>query len=58
VSTPLDWDELTADLHPSLFTIRTLPERLSARGDLFRPVLEDRQDLMPAIAALQEWIAR
>lgn len=56
VSTPLDWDELTNDLHPSLFTIRTLPERLSTRGDLFRPVLEDPQDLMPAIAKLQEWI--
>ncbi|MEM7203419.1 MAG: non-homologous end-joining DNA ligase [Planctomycetota bacterium] len=54
VSTPLDWDELTGDLHPSLFTIHTVPARLAQRGDLARPLLEDRQDLMPAIAALQD----
>ena len=54
VSTPLDWDELTADLTPALFTIRTVPERLAARGEMFRAVLEDRQDLVPAIAALEE----
>ena len=33
-----------------------LKVRASQRGDLFRPVLEDRQDLMPAIAALQDWV--
>ena len=53
VSTPLDWDELSFDLHPSQFSIHTVPPRLGERGDLFRPLLEDRQDLMPAIAALQ-----
>lgn len=56
ISMPLDWDELTGDLHPSQFTIATGPPRLADRGDLFRPVLEDRQDLMPAIAALQDWL--
>jgi len=53
VSTPLDWSELAEDLHPSQFTIQTLPPRLDARGDLFAPLLEDLQDLMPAIEALQ-----
>jgi bifunctional non-homologous end joining protein LigD len=35
VSTPLDWDELTDTLTPGMFTIKTLPERLAKRGDLW-----------------------
>ncbi len=35
VSTPLEWSELTDDLEPSAFTIRTFPRRLAARGDLW-----------------------
>ncbi len=58
VSTPLEWDELAEDLHPSQFTIQTVPPRLDARGDLFAPLLEDRQDLMPAIEALQDMMQR
>ncbi len=55
VSTPLAWDELEDDdLHPSKFTIHTLPPRLQVRGDLFRAALGDPQDLMPAIDALQQ----
>jgi bifunctional non-homologous end joining protein LigD len=53
VSTPLAWDELEDDLRPARFTIQTVPTRLEERGDLFRPLLEDRQDLLPAIEALQ-----
>ena len=36
------------------FTLTTMPARLEKLGDLFRPALEDRQDLMGAIAALQK----
>ena len=36
VSAPLDWDELTTDLTPAKFTIRTMLPRLEERGDLFR----------------------
>lgn len=55
VSMPLDWDELEDDeLSPQRFTIHTAPPRVAVRGDLFRAALEDRQDLMPAIAALQD----
>lgn len=52
VSTPLDWDEVDDSLHPSRFTIRTAPPRFAERGDLFGGVLQDRQDLRPAIAEL------
>jgi bifunctional non-homologous end joining protein LigD len=55
VSMPLSWDELEDDeLSPHRFTIHTAPPRVAAHGDLFRAALEDRQDLMPAIAALQD----
>jgi bifunctional non-homologous end joining protein LigD len=53
VSTPLAWDELEGDLHPSHFTIQNVPERIERLGDIFRPVLAAPQDLAPAIAALQ-----
>ena len=54
VSTPLDWDELTKELHPEQFTFETVTPRLDRLGDLFRGTLEDRQDLLPAIEALRE----
>lgn len=54
VSTPLDWDELDADLHPGRFTIASLPERLDRLGDLFAGTLHDRQPLLPAIRKFQE----
>ncbi len=53
VSTPLHWDELSSDLALSDWTLLTVPDRVAQHGDLFRPLLEDRQDLMPAIEALQ-----
>jgi bifunctional non-homologous end joining protein LigD len=35
VSTPLTWDEINADLDPTVFTIDTLPARMRERGDLW-----------------------
>jgi bifunctional non-homologous end joining protein LigD len=54
VSTPLDWDELDSELHPSMFTIETVLPRIQRLGDLFRGTLTDKQDLLPAIEALQK----
>ncbi|MGE3171278.1 MAG: non-homologous end-joining DNA ligase [Planctomycetota bacterium] len=55
VSAPLSWDELEDDdLSPLRFTLQTMPARLQERGDLFRRALDDPQDLLPAIEALQQ----
>jgi bifunctional non-homologous end joining protein LigD len=45
VSTPVTWDEVTNDLDPTRFTIRTVIERVSARGDLFEGALRGKQRL-------------
>jgi bifunctional non-homologous end joining protein LigD len=48
VSAPIDWAELDdPSLRPDGFTIRTLPQRLAARGDLFSDVLQRHQHLPP-----------
>ena len=39
VSTPLKWQEVKKGLDPARFTIKTLPRRLAAVGDLWQPVL-------------------
>lgn len=51
VSIPVTWDEIAADQVPQV-SIRTLFERLTRVGDLFRPLLEVQQDLRPATRAL------
>jgi bifunctional non-homologous end joining protein LigD len=45
VSTPLRWDEVKSGLRPEHFTIENFAERIAKVGDLWRPVLEDRQGL-------------
>ena len=57
VSAPLEWDELSGDIHPSQFTIQTLPARLERLGDPFMGALTDRQHLLPAIEAIQDLIS-
>lgn len=39
VSTPLEWSELTPKLDPKDFTIKNILQRLSKKGDLWKPVL-------------------
>ena len=56
VSAPLQWDELSADIHPSQFTIQTLTNRLQRLGDPFLGALTDRQHLLPAIESLQNLV--
>ncbi len=45
VSTPIEWSELTDDLDPTSFTIRTVPARVRKSGDLLAGVLRSKQRL-------------
>lgn len=45
VSAPLDWTEVRKGLHPSAFTIKTMPARVAKKGDIFKPVLGRGVDL-------------
>ncbi len=43
VATPIDWGELTADLKPAQFTIKTVPARLKTVDDPWADYFESRQ---------------
>lgn len=51
VSAPLDWDEVNR-IKPSDFTIKTILPRIQKVGELFAPVLNDRQPLDTAFSQL------
>lgn len=51
VSAPLNWDEVS-NVKPSDFTIKTILPRLQKLGELFAPVLTDRQSLETAFSQL------
>lgn len=53
VSTPLHWHEIKTGLHPEQFTIKNMPERLAAMGDIFKPVLGKGIDLPACMQALE-----
>lgn len=52
VSCPLTWDEV-ATARPEQFTVRTMPQRVAQRGDLFAPVLHGSQCLRDAEPLLE-----
>jgi bifunctional non-homologous end joining protein LigD len=52
VSTPLRWDEVKAGLDPADFTTDVVLRRVAKDGDLFSGVLEGRQSLAKALAAV------
>lgn len=52
VSTPLHWEEVAAGFDPTRLTIGAVAARVAADGDLFAPVITDRQDLGAAVARL------
>ena len=46
VATPLTWKEVEdMQIHPSDFTIKNIPERIRKNGDLFKEVLNLKQEL-------------
>ena len=54
VSTPLKWEEFNKPLDPRDYTIVTVFKRIEKFGDLFAPVLADRQDLSGFLKALRK----
>lgn len=52
ISTPLQWEELKSGLHPSEFTIKTIPKRLQKIGDLFQGVLGKGVDIIKSLDRL------
>lgn len=45
VSTPVTWQEIARGFEIRDFTIKTVPPRLAKKGDLWREMLKDRQQL-------------
>jgi bifunctional non-homologous end joining protein LigD len=58
VATPLEWRELTPQLHPSQFHIRNALDRFARTGDLFARVLTLNQRLEAAMEQLSRIIAK
>ncbi|HET9217004.1 MAG TPA: DNA ligase D [Terriglobia bacterium] len=54
VSTPLKWEEFGKPLDPRDYTIFNVFKRIEKFGDLFAPVLTDRQDISGFLKALRK----
>jgi bifunctional non-homologous end joining protein LigD len=58
VSTPLSWDEVEPALDPRAFTLRSVPDRVAARGDPMAPLLTARPDVAAAVTRLAALLGR
>lgn len=54
VSTPLDWNEVNSHLDVDQFTIKTVPQRLKKIGDIFTPILKEKNNLKSALARISK----
>ena len=53
ISTPLYWDEVNSKLRPDQFNLRTLEQRITKVGDLFAPVIKERQKIDKVLEELK-----
>jgi bifunctional non-homologous end joining protein LigD len=58
VSAPLKWTELRRGFDPGKFTMRTMPKRLDAVGDLWKPILGAGLDLPACLNRLAALLKR
>ena len=54
ISTPLEWKEVKARLHPSMFTIKNIEKRVKAKGDLFKGILGKGVNIPAAIKRIEK----
>ncbi len=54
VSAPIEWDELRSGLQISDFNLKNMPERVRAKGDIFKGVLETKIDMEAALLRINE----
>jgi bifunctional non-homologous end joining protein LigD len=58
VSAPCTWDEVErGTVEPQSFTVRTLPQRLSDTGDLWKDMLKRRRSLQRPLERLQKLLS-
>ncbi len=58
VSAPLDWKEVErARVTTQDFDIKNMPRRIARQGDLFQPVLNQKQSLSEALERIKELLA-
>jgi bifunctional non-homologous end joining protein LigD len=56
VSTPLHWDEVHLALRPDRYTMFTVPELLTERGDPLAGWLDAGPDLVSVLGKLERWV--
>lgn len=56
ISTPLYWDEVDSRLRPEQFNFRTIERRIAQVGDLFSPVLQQRQRIDDVMEILKSGV--
>ena len=52
VSTPLEWDEVGANLSPTRWSMLSVPARFEERGDPMRKMFDERPDVARAVTKL------
>ena len=52
VATPIEWKELTNSLDPAEFTMKNIHKRVLKKGDLFKKVLTEKNNLRKALQLL------
>ncbi len=53
ISTPVLWDEVNSSLKPDMYNLQTIGKRIEEVGDLFKPVLKEKQKITRALNLLR-----